>query len=38
MKRMYVKICTEDRPALCAGFIPIPSLVMIALVAGGTLN
>ena len=25
-------------PALCAGFIPIPSLVIIALVADGTLN
>ena len=25
-------------PAVCAGFIPIPSLVIIALVAVGTLN
>ena len=25
-------------PALCAGLIPIPSLVIIALVAAGTLN
>ena len=25
-------------PAVCAGFIPIPSLVIIALVAAGTLN
>ena len=30
--------CMIYRPALCAGLIPMPSFVIIALVAGGTLN
>ena len=33
-----IKFVIHCIPAVCAGLIPIPSFVMMALVAGGTLN